>query len=754
MSPTPAPDARPPSTVRERMAAATRRSRRARRIDRAATAVISLGGIGVIASVVGILVFIAAEALSLFGDARVSDAGTVTTAAAVATGTAPAPLRALGVDEHRRYVYTLEPDGRIAFWRYGDGQAVRAEPFPGLEGATLTCTSLASPGDLVAAGTADGRVGLAHLQFLPRGDGGTRDADDSVVRARGVVDLDSAHRPVRAVSSREGDGQVTVAAIVDEASVVIWWTDEDGAERRATVGQERAERFTTVRVGRPTEVAAGTASGKVYGWTLGAEGARLTSILQVGDQAVTALGWVLGDNTLIVGDAAGRLTGWFQARPSADAPDLVKVAGRRFPPHAGAVVGISPSSRDRSFVTLGADGTVALHHATSRRFLEVAPQHGARVQAAVLAPKADAILVAHDDGRLERLDVANPHPEVTAGTLAGRIWYEGYPGPAFVWQSTGASDEVEPKLSLVPLVLGTVKAAGYALLFALPVAVLAALYTSQFVHPRVRGWLKPTVETMAAIPTVVVGLIAGLWLTGVVERHLVTVLIGLPLAFAAGTAGVFAWPRLVPPALRGRLRPATELALLLPLFLAGFALAAAVGPWVEQALLGGDARQWLADRGVTYEQRNGLVVGLAMGFAVIPIIYTIADDAFSAVPPSLTAASVALGASRWQTALRVVIPTASPGVCSAAMIGFGRAIGETMIVLMATGNTPLLDWSIFTGMRTLSANIAVEVPEAPVGGTLYRVLFLSAALLFAFTFVTNTVAEVIRERLRARYRAL
>jgi phosphate transport system permease protein len=147
-------------------------------------------------------------------------------------------------------------------------------------------------------------------------------------------------------------------------------------------------------------------------------------------------------------------------------------------------------------------------------------------------------------------------------------------------------------------------------------------------------------------------------------------------------------------------------------------------------------------------------VGLAMGFAVIPIIFTIADDAFSSVPANLTAGSLALGASRWQTALRVILPTASPGVFSAIMVGFGRAIGETMIVLMATGNTPVLDWSIFNGMRTLSANIAVEIPEAPYGGTLYRILFLAAALLFAMTFVVNTIAEVIRQRLREKYRAL
>jgi len=149
-----------------------------------------------------------------------------------------------------------------------------------------------------------------------------------------------------------------------------------------------------------------------------------------------------------------------------------------------------------------------------------------------------------------------------------------------------------------------------------------------------------------------------------------------------------------------------------------------------------------------------VVVGLAMGFAVIPIIFAIAEDAFSNVPSNLVAGSLALGADRWQTVTRVVLPTASPGIFSAIMIGFGRAVGETMIVLMATGNTPIMSWNPFNGFRTLSANIAVEIPEAPHGGTLYRTLFLAGLLLFVITFVLNTGAELVRQRLRERYSQL
>jgi phosphate transport system permease protein len=131
-----------------------------------------------------------------------------------------------------------------------------------------------------------------------------------------------------------------------------------------------------------------------------------------------------------------------------------------------------------------------------------------------------------------------------------------------------------------------------------------------------------------------------------------------------------------------------------------------------------------------------------------------ADDAIFGVPETLSNGSLAIGATRWQTLLFVVLPTASPGIFSALMIGLGRAVGETMIVLMATGNTPLMDWNIFEGMRTLSANIAIEMPESEVSSTHYRILFLAALVLFLFTFVVNTGAEIVRHRLRERYSSL
>jgi phosphate transport system permease protein len=155
--------------------------------------------------------------------------------------------------------------------------------------------------------------------------------------------------------------------------------------------------------------------------------------------------------------------------------------------------------------------------------------------------------------------------------------------------------------------------------------------------------------------------------------------------------------------------------------------------------------------GITYQQRNALVVGIAMAVAVIPVIFSIAEDAIFGVPKHLTLGSLALGATPWQTLVGVVLPTASPGIFSAIMIGMGRAVGETMIVLMATGNTPVTDFNLFTGMRTLAANVAVEMPESEVGSTHFRTLFLAGLVLFLFTFTVNTLAEVIRHRLRRKY---
>jgi len=743
--------------VRERMAAASKRIARVKLVDRGATGVITFGGIFIILSVIFIFVFIFAEAMPLFRGAKGERLGTISLAG-VRGGTSHGTPLAFGADEYQKYLYELTPDAHLVVFRLADGATHREIALPGVEGAAITSASRALAGDSLAAGTADGRVALSLVRFRPVFEGQVLKDLDIDLRPKGVIAIDPAKRPVREVVSQvSAEGETLVAALVGDDEVVLARVGEAPEGEPApepaleTLRTRDGEKITHVRLGRSALVA-GTELGQLYNWDIEGAESRLTDVTRVSAAPLTAMEFGLGGNTVIVGDRDGKLSGWFRARPSAEAePAMVKA--HDFEGQGSAILSIGSSSRERSFATGGADGSVVVRHLTSERTLLRFPGEGRPADAVMITPRADGIFVKRADD-LERYSLVNPHPEFSWRAVLGKVWYEGYPQPEWVWQSTGATDDFEPKMSLVPLIFGTIKATFYALAFAIPLAVFGALYTSQFVHPSIKAKVKPTVEIMAALPSVVIGFIAGLWLASRVEAHLIPVLLLIVFLPLFGTAGVLFWDRL-PYGLRHRLRPGTEVFVILPLLVLGGLAAFAIGPAVEAGVFGGDVKQWISTSlGLVYDQRNSIVVGLAMGFAVIPIIFTISEDAFSSVPQHLTAASLALGASRWQTATRVVLPTASPGIFSAVMVGFGRAVGETMIVLMATGNTPIIDWSPFNGMRTLSANIAVEIPEAPYGGTLYRVLFLSACVLFLMTFFVNTLAELVRQRLRDKYKAI
>jgi phosphate transport system permease protein len=748
------------NTVREKVLASTKRLAGVKRTDRAAAVVITLGGIGIVVCVLGILVFIVGQTWPLFGAPQGRFVGAVQLAtppvdALPATAVPPTALLALGVDEYQMYLYVVRGDARVEIHRLSDGSWSKGFGLTGLEGAAVTSASRSLQGDHVAAASSDGRVALAQVTFQPRYQDQKLSDLDVALAEKGVIVLDDARRRIRDVDYIADEGGArTVAAVVGDDEIAVSMADETGAERRETLRLGSGERVTAIALGRVDSLIAGTDRGQVYHWSLGETPPRLTSVSPTGASPVTAVEWILGAVTFVAGTEDGNVSAWFATRLREEDEVPAMVRAHVFEGQGTPIRAIGASTRDKSFVTVGADGRSVVRYLTSERTLLDLAGASKGVTSVLVTPKADGLLVGQDDGTLARFAISVPHPETTLRTVFGKVWYEGYPAPEYVWQSTGATNDFETKFSLVPLVFGTLKATFYALLFAIPLAVLGALYISQFVHPSIRAKLKPTVEIMAALPSVVIGFVAGLYLAPLVERVVVPVLLMFVLLPLFGTAGVLLWHRM-PTRLARKLKPGMELVLIVPMLVLGGWVALQAGPIVEGAVFAGDFRLWVSRAlGITYDQRNSLVVGLAMGFAVIPIIFTIADDAFSSVPSSLTAGSLALGASRWQTAVRVVLPTASPGVFSAVMVGFGRAVGETMIVLMATGNTPVMDWSMFNGMRTLSANIAVEIPEAPHGGTLYRVLFLAAALLFTMTFVVNTIAEVIRQRLRERYRAL
>jgi phosphate transport system permease protein len=467
--------------------------------------------------------------------------------------------------------------------------------------------------------------------------------------------------------------------------------------------------------------------------------------------SITCLAFLNGDLSLLVGDSSGQVAQWSKGKDELNNVVLKKL--RAFKVSDQPVVAIESEQRRKGFLTFDAAGKMGLFNSTAeRRLLE--EDFAAKPAEAALSPRANAMLMQAGDGRIHFWTVSNEHPEVSFGSIWGKVWYESYQKPDYIWQSSSAANDFEPKYSLTPLVFGTLKAAFYAMLFAIPLSLLGALYTAYFMAPAMRQLVKPTIELMGALPSVILGFLAGLWLAPFIEKHLAGIFSTLILLPAGVLLFALGW-QFVPKAVRHKIPEGWEGALLIPvmLFTGWFAFQASVP--LEPALFGGSLRDWFSrEWGIGYDQRNALVVGIAMGFAVVPTIFSIAEDAVFSVPKHLTVGSLALGATPWQTVTRVVLLTASPGIFSAVMIGLGRAIGETMIVLMATGNTPVMDFSVFQGLRTLAANIAVEMPEAEVDSTHYRVLFLAALVLFLFTFIFNTLAEVIRQRLREKYSSL
>ncbi|ENL6072354.1 ABC transporter permease subunit [Vibrio cholerae] len=419
---------------------------------------------------------------------------------------------------------------------------------------------------------------------------------------------------------------------------------------------------------------------------------------------------------------------------------------------ASEVQFLLPDTNTKGFYSFYRNGTLQSHYTTSEKLVlfERAYQRAPQL---VAMSENQAYLASYDQGKIQLAQVENRNPEVSFSALWQKVWYESYPEPEFVWQSTAATDDFEAKFSLVPIAFGTLKAAAFAMLFAMPIAVLGAIYTAYFMTPSMRRVVKPTIELMEALPTVIIGFLAGLWFAPFVESHLPAVLALMILLPPSTIVLGFIWSRL-PKAWLRRIPSGWHALILIPVLIGISALILSYSGELENALFAGDLRVYLAQLGIGYDQRNALVVGFAMGFAVIPTIFTIAEDAIFSVPKHLSDGSLALGATPWQTLIYVVLLTASPGIFSAIMMGLGRAVGETMIVLMATGNTPLLDWNIFEGMRTLSATIAVELPESEVQSAHFRILFLAALLLLTFTFAVNSLAEWVRQRLREKYRSL
>jgi phosphate transport system permease protein len=848
--------------------------------DVVAQVMITIGGIATILAVATVCIFLLGVALPLFQSSSVSQVSSASTQL-------PAQPLAVGTDEFQTLGWSYFADGTLQVRSLHDGKEVKA--FKPFADKVPTASSFSDVTSEAAFGFSDGTVRIASLGFttsyINPDDASdpaikTLKTDQSIAYQGGVAQLLNSGQvrvqtfkfePKEPIPALEGTGikrldylakssGLTLLVLGDNGKLVLesitsktnLLTDETTFEKEV-----REVDYNPGSHGVPLVVATSGLGDNIYVlWPDGTfyrydtrgtiEKPILTqelNLLSTPGATITQAKFLIGKSTLIVGDSTGTLTAWFPVRPkdSKTSDGVEMVMAHRLPGTGAAVTSLANSTRSRLIASGYQDGKVKLHFVTSEKTLvDIQAGQGNPVTGLAITPKDDGLIILTDSG-VSRYNVWIGHPETTFHSLFLPVWYEGYPKPEKVWQSVGGTDDFESKFGVWPLVFGTIKATTFSLLFGVPIAILAAIYTSEFLHPKAKARIKPVVETMASLPSVVLGFLAGIVIAPMMETvvtGMIACILTIPMAFLIGA---YFWQLM--PYKTGLILQPYRFGFTFICLPIGLAMGWFLGPWIEQTLFAGDLKLWLNfkndpthshdtsspfnsavggwavilfpiiaifialaiarivnpllrsraanwerqtaalmdivkfvlglvatlvlcflgalllnalgfdPRGSfvdTYVQKNSLVVGFIMGFAIIPIIYTLSEDALASVPDHLRSASLGAGATPWQTTVRIVLPTAMSGIFSAVMIGVGRAVGETMIVLMAAGNTPVMDWNIFSGFRTLSANIATEMSEAVRNSTHYRVLFLSALVLFAMTFVLNTIAEIIRQRFRKR----
>lgn len=719
---------------------------------------IRFGGIGVIIAVFGIFWFIGKEVVPLFRP------GEVTKAATVNAETTPLIL---GVDEWGEMPFFYSGGDTVVFVD-GKSGARREMQVPGLEDLKVTASSYDPVNRRVALGLEDGRVGSFIVGYQRIFENGEAKGVEPEITAEPWFELKHGGGPVTAISYGDSGSSRVMAVKTEGGKVELIRLGMKGGlvgGKKLTllaeedISEEITGEAILLRASQDGAIVlVADSAGKVSYFLAGADGvSKRQEFTPFPSGKLARIEFLFGGVSVILTAEDGTQEQWSLYRINEEDERLFGKT-KAFPSIGEGPKTFAKSQRNRTFLT-GAGRTLSIRHSTSGAVrwegeAEFVPT------SAVLDAKGESFWIASASGEARKYKINDHHPDAGVQAFFGKVWYEGGAGPVYQWQSTGGSDDFEAKLSLVPLIFGSLKGTAYALLFSVPVALLAAVFSAAFLTPNVKRIVKPTMEIMSSLPSVVLGFLAGIWLAPILADRVPSVMMLVLLIPLSALLTGYLWCRL-PLAFRNRFEGGNEWMIVVPFL----ALAGLVGWWsgplVEKIFFvytePGTGKKiadfslwWPQVTGTSFQQRNSLVLGFIMGFAVIPVIFTIAEDALSNVPKNLTAAASALGANRWQVVWTVMLPVASSGIFSALMIGFGRAVGETMVMVMATGNTPIMEWNLFSGMRTLSANLAVELPEAPVGSTHYRTLFLGAIVLFAMTFVLNTIAEILRQRLREK----
>lgn len=734
--------------------------------DKATSATVGVGGISVIVAIMLIFIYLLYEVMPLFHPASVEpwEYQGKTVAPYQAPGSEKSTLY-LAIEEQNEIAMRLTTEGNYNFFDVRTGQEIKNGNLGHTESAITAFGVDSDPSRQFAVAHEDGSLTFVKQEYKVTYPDDVRTITPSMLYpyADNELQLNPAIKDIKHLAVRDSESKlVAVSADDSQLGLSIYSKDENfiTGEMELTANYYALPSIS----GSINTLLLGSSQQWLY---IADNGGRIIMVdlrkpaepvmhepVRATEGQILSFEMLLGGNSVLVSDNLGEVSQWFLVRDDNNEYQMTKIRSFAESQSGGKVASVVIEQRRKGFLLATEEGEVSFFNTTAHNRVLSDQLVDEGIRNIAISPRANGLLIEDKTGKLSFWQVNNEHPEVSWDALWSKVWYEGYQEPEFIWQSSASNNDFEPKYSLMPLAFGTLKAAFYAMLLATPLAICGAIYTAYFMAPGLRRKVKPFIELMEALPTVILGFLAGLWLAPYVETNLAnifTILFVVPLGVLLFA---FTWQQM-PKQIRWLVPEGWDAALLIPVIILLTLFCSPLSSIIEHLFFGGDMRNFVSnDLGITFDQRNALVVGMAMGFAVIPTIFSITEDAIFSVPKHLSNGSLALGASPWQTLTRVVMPTASPGIFSAVMIGMGRAVGETMIVLMATGNTPIMDMNIFEGMRTLAANIAVEMPESEVGSSHFRILFLAALVLFLFTFVVNTVAEVVRQRLRRKYGSL
>ena len=846
-------------------------------LDSLASRVIPIGGIGTILSIFLVVVVLLANVLPLFRPSRIEKARSLSLPSSYSQEAV-----AVGCHDSNWMAWVIRSEGTIGVFDTAESRLIKEIPPPDDWPAKTRITATANTPDNRSwlVGCTDGSLRFLDLSmeegFLAESDPRTEGTPPSATEADRLVastgeglrrfltfptarwspPMSVGDQPIRQVDLY--GNQAGGAGSQDRArqwgvvcgnrltiginSTRVNRLTKKATEQVAMMHQELGDRMAgdpiaVMMHASGNRVLVASSMGEVisYRWDSisGADKKELMPEYQLqlsdyGVRAATVAAPLLGRETLLVGDANGAIVGVFEVRETAEHHQGVAnrlAAVQRMEAGTAPVRTLACSPTDRVVASWTDAGEEQISFASTSRQLARFRDSDVPWKHCNFSPKGDAIWMVGGQ-QLAQQSLVLAHPEASWESYFRPVWYEGYPQPRYMWQSSSGSVAAENKLSLIPLIFGTLKATFYTLLVGVPLALMAAVFSSEFMDRRWRRRVKPAIELMASVPSVVLGYVAAMVFAPWLREHLAWMLAILLLIPFNYLLGAHLWGLVQRDiALRSTGYRVVAVLLLLPLSVwqAGW-----LGHWIEERWFDGNLLRWITEgqstsqigwqlvslpmavvlvglgsgrmesllgegnywntafgrltrffvvallvwlvagsigwilqRGLGpiqplvfsggYQERNAILVASLLSFAIVPLIYTLADDALQAVPQQLRSASLGCGATTWQTAWYVVLPTAMSGIFSAVMVGFGRAVGETMVVLMAAGNTPLMDISPFNGYRTLSATLATELPEAARGTTHFRTLFLAALLLFVITLLANSIAEWVRIRYRKRF---